>query len=154
MWLRRVLVFFALLIWSNDASASLYCLIDFNGRRCNYQDMASCQQAAGSQGECVLNRGEMIAPVGGAPFCLVEKWKTECIFQNRSSCERQSQARHASCIANPNLTNQKFEGGWSRPSQNQGNTQPKWGQQQPRDGKQKRDRYLPSPGYDPRPGSR
>ncbi|MBF0455996.1 MAG: hypothetical protein HQL72_14415 [Magnetococcales bacterium] len=155
----RIGICCALLLFSSEVSASLYCVVDFSGRRCNYTDMTTCQQAAGDQGECVLNRQEMIAPVGGAVYCLVEKWKTECVYRDLASCQRQALPRKASCLANPNLTQPSFKpsigdaDGWSRqPNPESGESQPQWGGQ-PWDGS-KRGNYLPSPGYNPRPGSR
>ena len=158
--MRILAIFLLLLFWVNEASASLYCVVDFSGRRCRYPDLASCREAAGSQGECELNQGKMIAPVGGAPFCLVEKWKTECLYRDLSSCERQATPRRATCIANPNQGGQGSrpshpsmpEAGWGGGQ----TSQPQWGQdpQQPWGSEPKGGRYLPSPGYNPRPGSR
>lgn len=127
----------------NGAHASLYCVVDFSGQRCHYSDLASCQEAAGRYGSCVMNRQQMLAPVGGAPFCLVEEWKTECLYRDLSSCQQQAEARRASCIANPNLNR--------RPPPSWGNSVPGSGRENPGAGS---GRYLPSPGYDPRPGSR
>jgi hypothetical protein len=140
--MRVLLLVFPLFFWSYEASASLYCVVDFSGQRCNYPDLVSCKKAAGDQGDCILNRKGMIAPVGGAPFCLVEKWKTECVYQNLASCKRQAAPRKASCISNPNLSVGKSNSGgeWGGSE---------WPQPQSGGG-----RYLPSPGYNPRPGSR
>ncbi len=169
MLLRGILLFTALIFWSGEASASLYCVIDFNGKRCHYPDVESCRKAAGPRGQCVLNRGKMIAPTGGAPYCLVEKWKTECIYHSRAGCDRQAVPRQASCIANPNLAaSPKFDS-LSQPGQNRGGgqsqwdrvndqqwdrQQQQWNQQQKWGGESSGGRYLPSPGYDPRPGAR
>ncbi|MBF0383362.1 MAG: hypothetical protein HQL69_20275 [Magnetococcales bacterium] len=156
--MRALIVFFVLLFWSNEASAALYCVVDFNGRRCNYIDLPSCQKAAGSRGECVLNRETMTAPTGGSPFCLVEKWRTECNYHSRASCEKQARPRKASCISNPNLAKGGFQQqnrGWERPpaADNPKDNGKKWGQQ-PWNTPTKKDRYLPSPSYNPRPGYR
>ena len=153
-----ILTIFALLFAINEASASLYCVVDLSGRRCNYPDLVSCKQAAGEQGECVLNRQGMIAPVGGAPFCLVENWKTECVYRDRPSCQRQAAPRKAACIANPNLSNSQPSIPQPKTGSNWGSSQQqqKWNQQQTNPWEQKPSGgdYLPSPGYNPRPGSR
>ncbi|MBF0448038.1 MAG: hypothetical protein HQL67_07560 [Magnetococcales bacterium] len=140
-----VWILLVLFMGMGEACADLYCVVDFSGQRCIYPDLASCKGAVGeSGGSCILNRSEMIAPVGGAAFCLVEQWKTECLYRDRASCERLGAARGAICIANPNLAaeipytiNPPIADDWGS-----GHSLPGG------------DRYLPSPGYDPRPGAR
>ncbi|MBF0357971.1 MAG: DUF3551 domain-containing protein [Magnetococcales bacterium] len=154
---RIFMAVFALLLCSNEALAALYCVVDFSGRRCIYPDLISCKRAAGGSGSCELNREQLVAPSGGAPFCLVERWQTECNYQTLASCEQQAKPRKATCINNPNLSPSSYtpaqnpNNRWSTPqknSTNQNNWQQSWpGQQQER-------RYLPHPGYDPSPGSR
>lgn len=92
-----------LLCWSGLAAASLFCVVDFAGKRCNYPDLDACRQAAGRQGGCVLNEGALVKPVGGAPVCLVESWRTECIYSDRVSCEQRAMATRTVCVDNPNL---------------------------------------------------
>ncbi|MBF0444788.1 MAG: hypothetical protein HQL68_04310 [Magnetococcales bacterium] len=156
--MRVITILFAILIWSNEAAAALYCVVDFNGKRCNYQDLASCKKAAGSRGDCVLNRETMIAPKGGSPYCMVENWRTQCNYHTLASCEKQAIPRKATCISNPNLATggfQQQDKGWnSQPATKNPNDQSQqWGRN-PWNDSPKKDRYLPSPGYNPRPGSR
>lgn len=82
--------------------AELYCAINFAGKRCWYTDMISCRQAAGPQGDCILNVEKMQAPVGGAPWCMVESWQTRCIYSDKAKCLSVATPRRATCIANPN----------------------------------------------------
>lgn len=131
------------LLWSGPAWAGLFCANDFSGRHCGYGDVTSCLQAAGRQGGCELNQAEMIKPVGGAPYCLVESWRTECIYADVASCRRRAETVRTVCIANPNAVGGRIEvvtglGGES-------------GEMAPslRDGGR---RYLPSPGYEPGKG--
>ncbi|MBF0613042.1 MAG: hypothetical protein G8345_14475 [Magnetococcales bacterium] len=85
-----------------SAHAELYCAVNFAGKNCWYNDMASCRKAAGPQGDCVLNSDKMQAPVGGAPICMVESWQTQCIYQDLASCGKVAVSRRAECIRNPN----------------------------------------------------
>ncbi|MBF0194626.1 MAG: hypothetical protein HQL71_08705 [Magnetococcales bacterium] len=156
--MRVITLLFALLLWSNEAGAALYCVVDFNGRRCNYSDLPSCKQAAGSRGDCVLNRDTMIAPQGGSPYCLVENWRTQCNYHSQASCEIQAKPRKATCIPNPNLavgTFQQQNREWNTQpaSKKPKNQPPQWGQK-PWNNQPKKDHYLPSPSYNPRPGYR
>ncbi|MEO5377806.1 MAG: hypothetical protein H7832_08515 [Magnetococcus sp. DMHC-6] len=112
----------------------LYCLEDFSGERCHFADLAACQKALGEQGACVLNPHGMVPPSGGAPFCVVENWRTECIYLDQASCEVQALARKADCIGNPNMSFQSSVSyDWVQPA---------------------KDRYLSSPSYAPVPGLR
>lgn len=86
------------------SAEGLFCVMDFAGKRCWYSDIVSCQQAAGDTGTCSINEGAMIPPSGGSPFCIVESWKTSCIYQDQTDCQKQASARRAVCIANPNTT--------------------------------------------------
>jgi hypothetical protein len=157
---RIFITIFALLLWSNEASAALYCVVDFSGRRCIYPDLISCKKAAGSRGSCELNRDQLVAPSGGAPFCLVEKWQTECNYQTIASCERQAKPRKATCINNPNLSPRSSapaynpNNRWATPPDNRWSTPPNSQNQWQQPGQQQERRYLPHPGYDPSPGSR
>ncbi|MBF8273499.1 MAG: hypothetical protein HW380_2604 [Magnetococcales bacterium] len=134
-----------MLLWSGEVGASLYCAVDFNGRRCQFVDLESCQKAVGGQGSCVLNRDGLVAPQGGAPFCLTEQWQTECIYRDREACEKVAAPRKATCIANPNL-NRSREG-----APVSGGTPT--GTPQGEDASKNRN-YLPSPDYFPSPGHR
>ncbi|GAB0056548.1 hypothetical protein SIID45300_00856 [Candidatus Magnetaquicoccaceae bacterium FCR-1] len=131
-----------ILFWSGSAWAGLFCATDFSGRHCGYGDVASCLQAAGKQGGCELNQAEMIQPVGGAPYCLVESWRTECIHADVAACRRRAEVVRSVCIANPNAVGGRvvvvtgLDGERGEPSP------------VGRDGR----RYLPSPGYEPGKG--
>lgn len=127
-----------------ELGASLYCAVDLSGQRCQFVDLESCKKAVGDRGSCVLNRGEMVAPKGGSPFCLAEQWKTECLYQDRNSCEKVAIPQKATCIPNPNLT--RDGSGTDSPLGGQA-----FGQ---REGQQQKRQYLPSPGYYPNPGQR
>ena len=128
-----VLAFFVV----TSGNAALYCVVDFGGKRCQFTDLASCQKAAGTQGNCFLNQEGMQAPVGGSPFCLVESWHTDCVYRDMNSCALVAAPRQATCIANPNLT--------AYPSiDTKTSTEPA----------PKNTDYLPSPTYQPQPGYR
>ncbi|MBF0158385.1 MAG: hypothetical protein HQL58_02570 [Magnetococcales bacterium] len=88
-------------IIGTEGNTAPFCVVDFAGERCWYADYDSCVRAAGSQGSCTVNRNEMIAPSGGADYCLVESWKTDCVYRTAAQCDREAQRRHATCIANP-----------------------------------------------------
>lgn len=142
--MKKVVVGLAIILgmgWSWEVGASLYCAVDFNGRRCQFVDLASCQMAIGPQGSCVLDRDSLVAPQGGAPFCLVEQWKTECIYQDLAACERMASPRKATCIGNPNSNR-------GVPTVSGGD-----GMEVP-GGDSRNKRYLPSPDYFPAPGHR
>ena len=117
--------------------AALYCVMDFGGKRCQFTDLASCQKAAGTQGNCFLNQEGMQVPTGGSPFCLVESWHTDCIYRDLDSCTLVASPRHATCIANPNLTAHS-------PVDAEISAEPV----------PKNTDYLPSPAYQPQPGYR
>ncbi|MBF0414279.1 MAG: hypothetical protein HQL78_10275 [Magnetococcales bacterium] len=131
------------LLWSGEAGAALYCAVDWNGRRCQFVDLASCQQAVGAQGSCVLNREELMAPKGGAPFCLAEPRQTECLYNDQEACEKVAAPRKATCIANPNVNR---DGVATIPDAVSGGSE--------RDDPRKGHKYLPSPDYFPAPGRR
>ncbi|MBF0614478.1 MAG: hypothetical protein G8237_05915 [Magnetococcales bacterium] len=133
----RPLVTTGLLIWlwgSGTANAGLFCVVDFAGKRCDYPDIESCRRAAGRQGGCVLNEGALLKPVGGAPFCLVESWRTECIYMDRPSCELRAAHTRTVCVEHPNRTA-------GEPDMGMGGTGSA--------GEPSRNGYLPSPGYRP-----
>ncbi|MBF0422938.1 MAG: hypothetical protein HQL73_08090 [Magnetococcales bacterium] len=135
--------FFVSMSLINTVEAALYCAVDINGRRCQFVDLPSCQEAVGPKGSCVLNRGELMAPKGGAAFCLAEPWQTECIYSDREACEKVAGPRKAICIINPNLNQEGRE----------------WDPEREVDGSQGNDpklnrKYLPSPDYYPSPGRR
>lgn len=129
-------------LWSGEVGAALYCAVDWNGRRCQFIDLLSCQQAVGTQGSCVLNREELMAPKGGASFCLVETRQTECIYNDMEACEKVALPRKATCIANPNMSR---EGAAARDPESGGSEG---------DDPRKGHKYLPSPDYFPAPGRR
>lgn len=132
---KRILPLPLLLILFVAASgeAALYCVTDFGGERCHFTTLESCQRAAGAQGGCFLNREEVLAPTGGAPFCLVESWHTKCVYRDLASCTVVAKPRKASCITNPNLTTTPV-GHTEKNTKNMD--------------------YLPSPSYQPNPGHR
>ena len=141
-WRGAALLVLATLLWAGNGSTALYCVVDFGGERCRYHNLETCRQAAGEKGSCVLNRSEIIAPTGGAPFCLVENWRTACIYKSRDGCEKQAAPRHATCLENPNL------GARHTPDPATGNEQPA---PTPSNANP---HYLPSPDYQPIPGAR
>ncbi|MEO5347574.1 MAG: hypothetical protein H7834_14545 [Magnetococcus sp. YQC-9] len=126
------------LFWSGTAWAGLFCASDFSGQHCDYGDVEACRQAAGQQGGCELNQAEIIKPVGGASYCLVESWRTECIYANISSCGKRAAVVRSVCIVNPNNTGGRIEVVAGLGIQGSGGGPPAGG-----------GRYLPSPGYDP-----
>ena len=83
--------------------AAPFCVVDFAGERCWYPDYDACVRAAGEKGSCVVNQAEMVAPVGGASYCIVESWNTQCIYSTIESCQVEASRRHAVCIPNPGL---------------------------------------------------
>ncbi|MBF0417715.1 MAG: hypothetical protein HQL86_05635 [Magnetococcales bacterium] len=128
------------LFWSGPAWAGLFCATDFSGRNCGYGDVVTCLQAVGQRGGCELNQAEMIKPVGGAPYCLVESWRTECIYADVAACRRRAEVVRSVCIVNPNAVGGRIEvvaglgGAGTGVDASVG------------DGGR---RYLPSPGYEP-----
>lgn len=99
-----VVLFFGLLM-ARGGEASLFCVVDFAGKRCLYNDLLRCREAAGQQGGCVLNEVEMVKPSGGAPFCLLESWQTDCVYMDIKSCEQRAMTTRTMCVANPNHVN-------------------------------------------------
>ncbi|MBF0153180.1 MAG: hypothetical protein HQL64_05520 [Magnetococcales bacterium] len=99
--LLRGALFVLASLMAGSSEASLFCVMDFAGKRCQFSDLDTCRRAAGKQGGCVLNETEIARPFGDAPFCLVESWRTECVFIDMASCEKRSSTRSV-CIANPN----------------------------------------------------
>ncbi len=90
------------LLMAGESQASLFCVVDFSGKRCQFGDLDSCRRAAGKQGGCVLNEAEIAKPFGGSPFCLVESWRTECVYMSMAACEKRAQTTRTVCMANPN----------------------------------------------------
>ncbi|MBF0285336.1 MAG: hypothetical protein HQL51_12865 [Magnetococcales bacterium] len=155
------LVVLALLIPTAGWGAAPYCVVDAAGKHCWFQDLPSCQQAAGEKGECVLNREGMIAPVGGSPFCVMENWRTECNYSHRQECDRMAAARRASCIPNPNYAQDGSAGFGLQPrpeltpaSGAEPTIAPDQNLPVTSSGGWKQRPYLPAPGYDPMPGRR
>ncbi|MBF0368497.1 MAG: hypothetical protein HQL52_03475 [Magnetococcales bacterium] len=132
-WIFALLFFLPFQAFANPG---LYCLMDFGGKQCHWPDLASCQKMAGESGSCFLNQEEMIAPTGGSPWCVVESWRTECIYQVPDNCETQARIRKATCIKNPN-----YGTSW-QPAPTSGETE------------KGPSTYLPAPVYQPRPGYR
>ncbi len=129
------------LLWWESAWASLYCAVEFSGRRCQFVDLESCRKAVeGTQGSCVLNKESLMAPRGGGPFCLTEQWKTECIYQDRAACEKVAAPQKAICITNPNMDRGVVPEALSE----------EWKEKDAKKGRN----YLPSPDYFPTPGHR
>ncbi|MBF0135174.1 MAG: hypothetical protein H7833_02375 [Magnetococcus sp. DMHC-1] len=92
-------------VWLSLPQAGLagpFCVVDFAGKRCWFQDVESCRQAAGPQGSCVVNSAEIVAPLGGARYCVVESWQTQCIYKDEGSCRQAAERRRGECITNPN----------------------------------------------------
>ncbi|MBF0152520.1 MAG: hypothetical protein HQL64_02130 [Magnetococcales bacterium] len=101
-WMAGVLAGGVWLLLPMVGVAGPFCVVDFAGKRCWFQDVESCRQAAGPQGSCVVNGAEIVAPVGGSPYCVVESWQTQCIYKDEGSCRQAAQRRRGECIANPN----------------------------------------------------
>ncbi|MBF0124270.1 MAG: hypothetical protein HQL60_02900 [Magnetococcales bacterium] len=96
---RSLLLLLLVVGLSSGAAAAPFCVVDFAGERCWYADYDSCMRAAGNQGSCSVNRNEMVAPSGGAAYCLVESWKTDCIYRTLAQCDAEARRRRATCIA-------------------------------------------------------
>lgn len=101
--IRFWMVFLVVLSWAGLSEAGLFCVVDFAGKRCMFNDLESCRQAAGKQGGCVLNESEIAKPFGASPYCLVESWRTECVYPDMASCEKRATTTRTVCMANPNL---------------------------------------------------
>ncbi|MBF0295641.1 MAG: hypothetical protein HQL96_10680 [Magnetococcales bacterium] len=100
-WLGGIGVGVALFV-AGESEAGLFCSVDnMLGKRCQYTDLDSCRRAVGKQGGCVLNEAEIAKPFGNAPYCLVESWRTECVYNDMASCERQAATTKTVCMANP-----------------------------------------------------
>jgi hypothetical protein len=95
-------MFFMLMITAIIAHAAPYCAVFSYGKQCYYYDWKSCQQAAGSQGACVINQEEAKAPSGAAPFCLVTSYGTQCHYYDAQSCRQAAASANAVCAINPN----------------------------------------------------
>ncbi|MBF0272739.1 MAG: hypothetical protein HQL98_11835 [Magnetococcales bacterium] len=136
------------LLWVGEGWAGLFCVTDFAGRRCSYPDVESCRRAAGRQGGCELNVAEMVKPIGGAPFCLVESWRTHCIYPDRVSCEQQAAVTRTVCVAHPNQgsveESPEVPAGAPRGSGGVGASGSR-----PVEGSSSSGGYLSSPGYQP-----
>ncbi|MBF0308849.1 MAG: DUF3551 domain-containing protein [Magnetococcales bacterium] len=100
-----------LVLLSGPVGAGPFCVTDFAGKRCWFQNLESCLQAAGNHGTCEVNREAMRAPQGDNPFCMVESWQTDCTYATLESCRLKAQPRRAACIANPNHVARKMEEG-------------------------------------------
>ncbi|MBF0426317.1 MAG: hypothetical protein HQL66_10930 [Magnetococcales bacterium] len=90
------------LVLATPVLAGPFCVVDFAGRRCWFQDAESCRRAAGARGSCVVNIAEIVAPVGAARYCVVESWQTQCIYRDEGSCRQAAERRRGECIVNPN----------------------------------------------------
>ncbi|MBF0178242.1 MAG: hypothetical protein HQL63_15555 [Magnetococcales bacterium] len=101
-WMIGLLVAGVWLLLPDTGTAEPFCVVDFAGKRCWYQDVESCRQAAGPRGSCVVNSAGIVAPVGGARYCVVESWQTQCIYNDEGSCRHAAERRRGECITNPN----------------------------------------------------
>lgn len=110
-WLGGLLAVSGFLLLAGVAEASLFCVVDFAGKRCQYADLDTCRRAAGKQGGCVLNEAEIAKPFGNAPFCLVESWRTECVYYDMASCEKRASTTRTVCMPNAGLANAGSAGG-------------------------------------------
>jgi hypothetical protein len=93
---------FMLMIAATITHAAPYCAVFSYGKQCYYYDWNSCEQAAGSQGACVINQEEAKAPSGGAPFCVVTSYGTQCHYYDAQSCRQAAASANAVCAINPN----------------------------------------------------
>ena len=100
--MKNIIALLILASTTNTAFAAPYCAVLSSGRQCYYYDFNSCQQAAGSQGACVINQEEAKAPSGGAPFCVVASYGTQCFYYDASACRQAAEAANAVCAVNPN----------------------------------------------------
>ncbi|MBF0192573.1 MAG: hypothetical protein HQL99_15765 [Magnetococcales bacterium] len=124
-------------LWVGEGWAGLFCVTDFSGQRCSYADVESCRRAAGRQGGCALNVAALVKPTGGAPFCLVESWRTHCIYPDRIACEQRAAVLRTVCVIHPNQEGMANQEEMRSGAVSTGVTSA------PASG------YLPSPGYQP-----
>ena len=87
---------------ASTAFAAPYCAVFSYGKQCYYYDWSTCQQAAGTQGACVINQEEAKAPSGGAPFCVVASYGTQCYYYDAQACRQAAASANAVCATNPN----------------------------------------------------
>jgi hypothetical protein len=99
LWIATLL--FGTIILATSARASSFCVVDFAGKRCWFNDYPSCLHAAGEKGACIVNTESFPQPQGQAPFCLVEGGGVQCNHFSQSECEKQASARQLLCIPNP-----------------------------------------------------
>lgn len=89
-----------------DVYAAPFCTVFSYGKQCYYYTWEECQQAAGSQGACVVNDQEVRAPSGGsssgAPFCVVTSFGTNCWYYDAASCRQAAASSGGVCAVNPN----------------------------------------------------
>ena len=98
----RAIALFILMLAASTTFAAPYCAVFSYGTQCYYSDWNSCQQAAGSQGACVINQEEAKAPSGGAPFCGVASYGAQCFYYDAQSCRQAAASANAVCAINPN----------------------------------------------------
>ena len=109
MYMRTKLIItsFLLALATSVAIAAPYCAVFTWGKSCDYNDLKDCLRAAGSHGECEINKREDKAPSGTAPFCLVTPQGTECIYDDAPACRMAASintpafANKVVCVANP-----------------------------------------------------
>lgn len=97
-------------LFAGYAFAAPYCAVFSWGKQCYYYSWSQCQQAAGSQGACIVNQDEqqqhmgqgIQRPTSGAPFCVVASYGTQCYYYDAQSCREAAAAADAVCAVNPN----------------------------------------------------
>jgi hypothetical protein len=78
-----------------------FCTVDSYGRReCFYADLQSCQIAGGSSVGCVINPNQVQRTTGGAPFCVIGGFGTNCIYFDLESCRRDAATLQGACVTN------------------------------------------------------
>jgi hypothetical protein len=83
--------------------AAPFCAVMSYGKSCRYYDYDACLDAAGSDGACVVNQEDVMAPSGlSFPFCVVNSYGTHCIYRDAGSCRRAAASDSGACIVNPN----------------------------------------------------
>ena len=98
----KAIAFIILMYAASTAFAAPYCAVFSYGKQCYYYDWSTCQQAAGTQGACVINQEEAKAPSGGAPFCVVASYGTQCYYYDAQACRQAAASANAVCATNPN----------------------------------------------------
>lgn len=98
----KAIALFILISAASATMAAPYCAVFSYGTQCFYFDWKSCQQAAGSQGACVINQAEAKVPAVGAPFCVVASYGTQCFYYDAQSCRQAAASANAVCAVNPN----------------------------------------------------